>query len=66
MIVTPDLLKLDKGLHVHYLLGVRGWKYSIRDNDFFVKVSIRNNNLFFKTYIRDKDFFDRNRKLFRG
>ena len=32
----------------HYLLGVRGWKYSIWGNNFFVKASIRGNNFFSK------------------
>ena len=41
-------------------IGVRGWKYSIRGNNFFVKARIQGNNFFLKTYIRDKDFFDRN------
>ena len=33
---------------VHYLLGVQGWKYSIRGNNFFVKANIRGNNFFFQ------------------
>ena len=32
----------------HYLLGVRGCKYSIRGNNFFVKASIRGNKFFSK------------------
>ena len=39
----PDLSVATLGT-AHYLLGVRGWKYSIRGNNFFVKASIRGNN----------------------
>ena len=60
----PKISNVSNGLHI--VLGVRGWKYSIRDNNFFVNSSIRGISFFFKTYIREKNFFDRNRKLFRG
>ena len=57
MIVTPDLLKLDKGLDVHYLLGVRGWKYSIRDNDFFCEGKHTEQQSFFQNIYTGQGLF---------
>ena len=45
----PDLSVATSGT-AHYLLGVRGWKYSIRGNNIFVKASIRETT-FFKKHI---------------
>ena len=64
--VHSEIVKCFKLGTTHYLLGVLGWKYSIRGNNFFVKASIWDNNFFFKTSVWDKDFFDINRKLFKG
>ena len=44
----------------HYFLRVWGCKYSIRENNIFVKANIWGNTFFFQTYIWEKDFFDRN------
>ena len=48
-------------------IGVRGWKYSIRGNNIFMKASIRDNNFFLShiTHIR-QDLFRQKQKTVQG
>ena len=50
----------------HYLMGVRGWKYRIRGNNFFVKTSIWDSNFFSKHIYGTRTFLTETENCSRG